>query len=156
MISYMTHITITSDAFENNGQIPKKHGYKNDNHSPQLSFTGIPSDAKSLALIMDDPDAMKPAGKVWSHWIVWNILPDTTQIKENSAPNCSIQGVTDFGTTGYGGPAPPDKEHTYIFTLYALDAILDLPVTTTKKQLEDAIKPHILASAQLCGKYSPD
>ena len=153
----MTNITITSDAFENNGQIPKKHGYKNDNQSPQLSFSGIPSDAKSLALIMDDPDAMKPAGKVWSHWIVWNISPNTTQIKENSVPGEAIQGTTDFGTTGYGGPAPPDKEHTYIFALYALDTTLDLrATTTTKKQLEDAIKPHVLAKAQLCGRYSPD
>lgn len=153
----LADITITSDAFANGGQIPKKYGYKNKNHSPQLSFSGtMPTDTKSLVLIMDDPDAMKPARKVWSHWIVWNIPPHTTQIKENSVPKGAIEGTTDFGSTGYGGPAPPDKEHTYIFALYALDTELDLSASSTKNQLEKAIKSHILAKSELRGKYSPD
>ena len=153
----MTEISISSGAFEDGGQIPKKHGYKNKNRSPQLSFGGqLPADTKSLALIMDDPDAIKPAGKVWSHWLVWNIQPDTEQIKENSSPRGSVEGTTDFGSTGYGGPAPPDAEHVYVFALYALDTVLELPSTTTKKQLEKAIKRHILAKAELRGRYSPD
>lgn len=150
-------ITITSDAFDDGGQIPKEYGYKNKNRSPPLSLSGSPPpDTKSLALIMDDPDAMKPAGKVWSHWIMWNIPPDTTQIRENSAPKGAVEGTTDFGSTGYGGPAPPDKEHTYVFALYALDTELDLSASATKKQLEKAIKSHVLAKAEMRGKYSPD
>ena len=150
-------IAISSDAFADGGQIPKKHGYKNKNRSPQLLFSGdMPQGTKSLALIMDDPDAMKPAGKIWSHWIMWNIPPDTTQISEDSAPKTAVEGTTDFGSTGYGGPAPPDGEHTYVFALYALDTDLNLPASTTKKQLERAIKPHVLAKAELRGRYSPD
>lgn len=153
----MTEINISSSAFEDGEQIPKRHGYKNKNQSPPLLFGGqMPEGTRSLALIMDDPDAMKPAGKVWSHWLVWNIPPDTTQIRENSVPAGSAEGTTDFGSTGYGGPAPPDAEHVYVFALYALDTELNLPASTTKKQLEKAIRPHILAKAELRGRYSPD
>lgn len=153
----MANIMLSSNAFIDNGQIPKKYGYKNQNRSPPLSISGaVPPDTKSLALIMDDPDAMKPAGKVWSHWIVWDIPPDTTKINENSAPLGAVEGMTDFGNTGYGGPAPPDGEHTYVFALYALDTNLGLPASTTKKQLEQAIRNHILAKAELRGRYSPD
>jgi len=154
----VAEIKISSNSFADGGQIPKKHGYKNKNISPQLSFAGqMPEKARSLALIMDDPDAMKPAGKVWSHWLVWNMPTSTTQIKEGSVPPTeAVEGTTDFGSTGYGGPAPPDGEHVYIFALYALDTVLDLPAYTTKNHLENVIKPHILAKAELRGRYSPD
>lgn len=154
----MTGIVISSSAFEDGGRIPRKHGYKNENRSPQLSFSGdVPPGTKSLALIMDDPDAVKPAGKVWSHWIVWNIPPDTRQIPEGSSPAGATEGTTDFGSTGYGGPAPPDAEHTYVFVLYALGvSSIDLGKSATKQQLERAIKPHVLARAELRGRYSPD
>lgn len=153
----MSEISISSDAFKDGGQIPKKYGYKNENRSPPLVFSGAaPPGTKSLALVMDDPDAVKPAGKVWSHWIVWNILPDVTRIPEDSVPKGAVEGVTDFGSSGYGGPAPPDAEHTYVFALYALDATLDLPPSATKQQLEQAIKPHVISKAELRGKYSPD
>ena len=153
----MTGIAISSDAFEDGGRIPRRHGYKNGNVSPTLSFSGVPEGAKSLALIMDDPDAMKPAGKVWSHWIVWNMPPDTARIDEGSAPPAgAVQGTTDFGSTGYGGPAPPDAEHTYVFAVYALDAEIELGESATKQQLEQAIRPHVMAKAEMRGRYSPD
>ncbi len=115
----------------------------------------VPADAKSLALVMDDPDAMGAVGKVWVHWVLWNIDPSTGQISENSIPTDSIQGKTDFGETAYGGPAPPDKEHTYLFKLYALDEKLSLGDGSTKSQLEDAMKNHVIAESKLEGRYAP-
>lgn len=146
---------LTSTAFENGGTIPRKYGYKNDNHSPPLTIREIPKDAKSLALIMDDPDAMGAVGKIWVHWVVWNVDTNSTEIKENSLPAGSVEGTTDFNEVGYGGPAPPDKEHTYVFKLYALDEKLNLQKGSTKKQLEDAMNGHILSEAKLEGKYAP-
>jgi len=146
---------LTSTAFENGGTIPRKYGYKNDNYSPPLTITEIPKEAKSLALIMDDPDAMGAVGKIWVHWVVWNIDTNSTEIKENSLPAGSVEGTTDFNEVGYGGPAPPDKEHTYVFKLYALDEKLNLQKGSTKKQLEDAMNGHILSETKLEGKYAP-
>ena len=150
----MTDLILESAAFKNGEQIPKKYGYKNTNINPPLTIKGIPQDAKSLVLIMDDPDAMGAVGKVWVHWVVWNIAP-TAEIKENSIPVGAIEGKTDFGEVGYGGPAPPDKEHTYIFKLYALDTNLNLKEGTSKKDVEKSMKDHILAEAKLTGRYSP-
>ena len=104
---------------------------------------------------MDDPDAMGAVGKIWVHWVVWNIDSNIEEIKENSVPENSIQGKTDFGETTYGGPAPPDKEHTYVFKLYALDSKLDLKEGSTKAQVEDAMKNHVISEAKLEGRYSP-
>ena len=146
---------INSNAFENGSEIPRKYGYKNGNTSPPLEFNDVPPNSKSLALIMDDPDAMGAVGKVWVHWVLWNIDPKVNQIKENEIPSGSIQGKTDFGEIGYGGPAPPDKEHTYIFKLYALDENLPSPSGATKLELEKAMKNHIIAEARLEGKYAP-
>ena len=114
-------LTLSSDAFSDGEVIPRKYGYKNGNYSPPLKISGVPENTVSLVLIMDDPDAMKAVGKVWVHWVLWNISPQITEFQENSIPSGSIEGKTDFGENGYGGPAPPDKEHTYIFKLYALD-----------------------------------
>lgn len=146
---------ITSPAFKNGESIPRKYGYKNENSSPPLLIDKVPEGTESLVLIMDDPDAMKAVGKVWVHWVLWNIPSNTQEIPENSVPQNSIEGKTDFGEIGYGGPAPPDKEHLYIFKLYALDTKLDLEQNSTKTDLEESMKNHILAEAKLEGKYAP-
>ena len=146
---------IESDSFQNGGEIPRKYGYKKDNVNPTLKINDVPTDAKSLALVMDDPDAMGAVGKVWVHWVVWNIDPSTGEIQENSKPSDSIQGKTDFGEIAYGGPAPPDKEHTYLFKLYALDDKLSLDKGSTKSQLEEAMKNHVIAESKLEGRYAP-
>ena len=144
---------LTSSAFENNGKIPSKYTCDDLNISPQLSILEIPENAKSIVLIMDDPDAMKPAGKVWDHWIVFNISLETTEIIEGKEPQ-GIQGMTSFGRLGYGGPCPPDAEHRYFFKLYALDTILDLKEGATKAEVESAMQDHIIDQAELIGLYS--
>jgi len=146
---------IESNAFQNGGEIPRKYGYKKDNVNPSLIIKDVPTDSKSLVLIMDDPDAMGAVGKIWVHWIVWNIDPSVGEIQENSIPSNSIQGKTDFGEIAYGGPAPPDKEHTYIFKLYALDDNLSLGEGSTKSQVEEAMETHVIAESRLEGKYAP-
>lgn len=146
---------IESSAFQNGSEIPRKYGYKKDNINPPISIKEIPNETKSLALIMDDPDAMGAVGKIWVHWIVWNIDPSNSEIKENSVPSDSVQGKTDFGEISYGGPAPPDKEHTYIFKLYALDEKLSINEGSTKSQVEEAMEGHVLSEAKLEGKYAP-
>nr|ABZ09098.1 putative Phosphatidylethanolamine-binding protein [uncultured marine crenarchaeote HF4000_APKG6D9] len=146
---------LESLAFDNGGTIPQKYGYKNGNLSIPLKISEIPEGTKSLALIMDDPDAMGVVGKVWVHWVLWNISPNTKEILENSIPIDSIEGKTDFGEIGYGGPAPPDKEHTYIFKLYALDEILNLKQGSTKTEVEKSMKEHILIDTKLKGTFAP-
>src|SRR3990172_8054635 len=131
----MSDLILESSAFKNGKEIPKKYGYKTTNINPPLKIKGVPQNTESLVIIMDDPDAMGAVGKIWVHWVIWNIEPNTTEIKENSIPPGSIEGKTDFGEIGYGGPAPPDKEHTYIFKLFALKTKLDLKKGSTKAQL---------------------
>ena len=151
----MDNFTLESEAFVNGGVIPRKYGYKNGNISPPLKINGVPENTLSLALIMDDPDAMGAVGKVWVHWVLWNIDPSTIELKENSIPKDCLEGETDFGEIGYGGPAPPDKEHTYIFKLYALDQKLGADKDSTKKQIQEAMNNHIIAETRLEGRYSP-
>jgi len=146
---------LSSPAFDNGGIIPQKYGYKNKNLSIPLKISEIPEGTKSLALIMDDPDAMDAVGKVWTHWVLWNISPNTKEIIENSIPENSIEGKTDFDEIGYGGPAPPDTEHTYIFKLYALDTILNLKQGSTKTEVEESMKKHILIEGKFEGKFAP-
>ena len=146
---------LKSPAFENGKVIPRKYGYKTENFSPPLQISEIPEGTKSLVLIMDDPDAMGAVGKVWVHWVLWNISPNTKEISENSIPDNSIEGKTDFDEIGYGGPAPPDKEHTYIFKLYALDNTLNLKQGSTKLKVEESMKKHILSETRLEGKFAP-
>jgi len=151
----MNSLSLQSTAFENGEIIPRKYGYKHGNNSPQLKIEGVPEGTKSLVLIMDDPDAMGAVGKIWVHWIVWNISPNTKEIPENSIPMYSIEGKTDFGEIGYGGPAPPDKEHTYIFKLYALDVELSLQEGSTKTDVEKSMNDHIISKTKLKGKFAP-
>lgn len=146
---------VESSAFQNGSEIPRKYGYKKENINPPIIIKEIPDQTKSIALIMDDPDAMGAVGKIWVHWIVWNIDPNTSEIKENSVPSNSIQGKTDFGEIAYGGPAPPDKEHTYIFKVYALDEKLNIKEGSSKSQVEDAMNGHVLSEAKLEGTYAP-
>ena len=148
----MGNLKLTSSAFEDGGEIPRECGYKNGNKAPPLTINGIPEGTKSLALIMDDPDAMEPAGKVWVHWVVWNIEPTATGLE-----NPTEEGMTDFDEVGYGGPAPPDKRHTYVFKLYALDCKV-LPCIggkATKPEVETAMEGYIIEQAILKGTYAP-
>lgn len=143
---------LTSSAFEHEGSIPAAYTCDGGDISPPLHIADVPPGAKSLALIMDDPDAVKPAGHVWDHWVVWNIDPTTIVIAENSAPG--IEGVNSRGKNSYGGPCPPDGEHRYYFKLYALSETLDLPASTLKTDLEQAMDGHILAKTELMGTYT--
>ncbi|AFK18128.2 YbhB/YbcL family Raf kinase inhibitor-like protein [Haloferax mediterranei ATCC 33500] len=148
-------LKLRSPAFDKGSSIPRKYGYTNQNVSPPLQISGVPSDTASLALVMDDPDAVKPAGKVWDHWVVWNIDPETTDIAEGESPTGATEGKNSYGERGYGGPNPPDGEHTYRFLLYALDTTLDLSAGATKADLKTAISGHVLAETQLTGTYAP-
>ena len=147
---------LTSPAFNDGSIIPKKYGYKYENINPPIKIENIPENTKSLVLIMDDPDALLAVGKVWIHWTLWNISPNISEIKENSIPVNSVQGLTDFGEIGYGGPAPPDKEHTYIFRLYAIDSIIELDEGSSKNKIDEEIKNHVISETILTGKFSPN
>ena len=142
----MSEFSISSHDFNEGEEIPKKFGYKFENQQPQIDVKNILDGTKTIALIMDDPDAMGAVGKVWVHWLEYHYVNDITTI---------IQGKNDFGETGYGGPAPPDKRHTYIFKVYALDTVLELKEGYSKQELEDAMKGHIIAEAKLTGTYAP-
>ena len=141
---------ISSPTFEANQMIPSKYTCDGENINPPLQIADVPSAAKSLVLISDDPDA--PMG-TWVHWTAWNISPETKEIGENSAPIGAVEGITSFGNKGYGGPCPPSGTHRYFFKLYALDAMLDLSAGTTKSQLESEIAKHELARTELIGTY---
>lgn len=138
---------LTSPEFKNNGSIPKKFTCQGEDVNPALSIKDIPKGAKSLALVIDDPDA--PMG-TWVHWVVYDI-PIVTEIEENSIPG--KQGMNDFGRNDYGGPCPPSGEHRYFFKVYALDSELNLEEGIRKKDLEKAMAGHILDTAELIGLY---
>ncbi len=140
----MSTFSITSSDFKEGEEIPKKFGYKFENKEPDLIFLNEPKNTQSLALIMDDPDAMAVVGKVWVHWLLYVDSP---------LKNLIMEGKTDFGEIGYGGPAPPNGRHTYIFKGYALDTILDLKEGYSKQELEDAMKGHIIAESKLTGTF---
>ncbi|EKE11715.1 MAG: hypothetical protein ACD_15C00034G0008 [uncultured bacterium] len=142
---------ITSSAFENNALIPKKYTCDGENINPPLKFSHVSSVALSLVLIMHDPDAPKSGG--WTHWTIFNIDPALTSIDENSIPTSAVQGMTDFGKPGYGGPCPPSVTHHYEFKLYALDDKLSLDRQATKEDLEAAMYGHIVEEAVLTGLY---
>jgi Raf kinase inhibitor-like YbhB/YbcL family protein len=146
----MGELKISSPAFTHNGSIPAKYTCDGSDTNPPLRIENVPGKAKSLALIVDDPDA--PAG-TWVHWVVWNIPAATSEIGENSVPPGAMQGKTDFGRNVYGGPCPPSGTHRYFFKLYALDATLDLRPATTKKELEKAMDGHIIERAEMIGVY---
>ena len=146
----MEGVMISSSLFARNGVIPVKYTCDGKNVSPPLRFEGVPAGARSLALIMDDPDA--PAG-TWDHWVVWNIAPATREIGEGSVPPGGIEGKNSWGRPGYGGPCPPSGVHRYVFRLYALDTLLNIPSSSTKRDLERAMHGHILGMGELVGLY---
>lgn len=140
---------LSSPAFEHNQNIPPKYTCDGENISPPLHISQVPAEAKSLVLIVDDPDA--PA-KTWVHWVVFNIDPGATEVTEGAAP-AGIEGTTDFGKPGYGGPCPPSGTHRYFHKIYALDTQLDLTASATKTDVEAAMEGHILDKAELVGLY---
>jgi Raf kinase inhibitor-like YbhB/YbcL family protein len=144
-------LSITSSAFENTGTIPTEYTADGRDVNPPLAFSGVPAGAKSLVLIMDDPDA--PVG-TWDHWIVWNIPPDTREIAAGSMPAGAVRGANGWGRSDYGGPSPPSGTHRYFFKLYALDTTLDLKAGAKKAAVEQAMEGHILTKAELVGVYS--
>ncbi len=147
-----TTMELTSPAFKHNGKIPSKYTCEGENVSPPLKIDDAPLDVKSFVLIMDDPDAVKPAGKIWVHWVVFNIPGETEEIAEGEEPK-GVQGEGTSGDLGYQGPCPPDGEHRYFFRLYALDEELPLKEGATKVEIEDAMEGHILEETELVGKY---
>ncbi len=152
-------LTLTSDVFENGKEIPALHTCEGKDVSPAIAWSGVPSGARSLALIMDDPDAPDPAAPkmVWVHWVLYNIptsAPGLPQaVKPEALPAGTSQGRNDWGRTGYGGPCPPIGRHRYFFKLYALDSLLPDLNGPTKAQLEAAMQGHIVEQATLMGTY---
>ena len=149
--------TISSTAFQNGGDIPKKFTCDGADVSPPLSWTGTPGNVQSFALIADDPDA--PAG-TWTHWVVYDLPANVTELEENVSkvdklPNDARQGRNDFRKLGYGGPCPPPgKAHRYFLKLYALDTKLNLAPGASKQDVEQAVQGHVLGQTELMGKYS--
>lgn len=141
---------ITSSAFQQGGNVPSKFSCDGANTSPPLQVSDVPSGAKSVVLVVDDPDA--PSG-LFTHWTVWNIPPQTSTIAEGSTPK-GVQGTNDFGKSSYGGPCPPSGAHRYYFKIFALDRGLDLPSGAKRSQLDAAMKGHVIAQGQLMGRYA--
>lgn len=137
-------------VFADGEKIPSKYTCDGEDLAPELTITDVPDYAKSLVLIVDDPDA--PMG-TWVHWLLYNIPTDTTKINAKNLPAEVKSGITDFGRVGWGGPCPPSGTHRYFFKLYAIDKVLDLPQGATKAQLESAIKDHIIEEDQIIGLY---
>jgi Raf kinase inhibitor-like YbhB/YbcL family protein len=153
-------ITLSSAAFDANQSIPQRHTADGVNLSPPLSWSGLPEGAEQLALIVDDPDA--PRDEPFVHWVIYGIPVEADRLPENvpsdqklSAPVLALQGVNDFGNTGYGGPSPPKGHgvHHYHFKLYALDQDLNLAPGLTKQRLLEKIQGHVLAEGELVGVY---
>lgn len=140
---------IESSAFKHNEKIPAKYTCDGENISPPLAISEVPGNAKSLVLIVHDPDA--PAG-TWVHWNVWNIPPQTKEVREGGVPQ-GIEGATSFNKPGYGGPCPPSGTHRYFFKLYALDTMLDLPSSAMKGEIEKSMTGHIIAYHEFIGLY---
>jgi Raf kinase inhibitor-like YbhB/YbcL family protein len=152
-------IRLTSPAFAEGQMIPREYTCDGEDRSPPVEWSGVPSQARSLALTCDDPDA--PAG-TWSHWVAYNLPPEVASLPEALAASNPVrlesgaearQGKNDFGKIGYGGPCPPSGTHRYIFRLYALDTRLEPLAGATRGTLLTALKGHVLAEGRLMGKY---
>ena len=151
--------TITSTAFQYNGEIPTSYTCQGQDLSPPLQWQGIPPGTRSLALIVDDPDAPDPRAPkmTWVHWVLYNLPPESTGLPEGVSsvdlPPGTKEGLNDWKRSGYGGPCPPIGRHRYFHKLYALDVILDVMVRPEKAKIEAAMKGHIIAQAELVGTY---
>ena len=152
-------LTLTSTSFQHNGMIPSRYTCDGMNVSLPLSWSGVPENAKSLVLIVDDPDAPDPKTPkmTWVHWVLYNIPPDTHGLHEGIAaaalPPGTLQGKNDWQKVGYGGPCPPTGNHRYFHKLVALDIVLPDLKSPTKAALEAAMKGHIISRAELVGRY---
>lgn len=152
--------SLTSTAFTSQSAIPSRFTCEGEDISPPLVFGGVPAGAKSLALIVDDPDAPDPDAPrtVWVHWVLYDMPPSTRELAENAShaglPEGTREGINDWKRLGYGGPCPPIGKHRYFFKLYALDAMLGDLRRPTKQALLRAMEPHVLASAELVGTYA--
>jgi len=152
-------LVLTSPVFNNNGEIPQQFSCDGEDISPALSWSSVPPEAKSLALIVDDPDAPDPAAPrmTWVHWVLYNLPPTSTGLSENitpdQLPSGTLQGQNDWQSTGYGGPCPPIGRHRYFVKLYALDTVLPDLRSPTKAQLEAAMQGHIISHVELIGTY---
>ena len=142
---------LTSQAFTNDGKIPDKYTKYGDNLIPPLHFESVPDKARSLALLVDDPDAPKGT---FNHWLLFNVDPRTHDIKEGTVPVMATQGQNDYGEIGYGGPQPPSGEHHYMFKAFALDTVLPLARNAKRQEFEREIKGHVIDTATLVGKYA--
>ena len=144
---------LTSPAFKDHAIIPSRYTCEGDNVSPPLEISEVPAHAKSLVLLMDDPDVPKTlrVDGMWDHWVLFNLPPTLKKIAEGTSPG--TLGKNTSGKNKYEGACPPDREHRYFFRLYALDVLLSLHAGATKKEVEGAIKGHILAEAKLMGRY---
>ncbi len=153
------NMTITSPAFSNNESIPARFTCSGEDISPALHWSGVPTAAKSLALIVDDPDAPDPARPkmTWVHWVLYNIPPYSEGLSEaipaKALPEGTAQGINDWHRTGYGGPCPPIGRHRYFFKLYALDTVLTETKNATKAQVEKAMQGHVIESAEFMGTF---
>ena len=142
---------VISPDFSEGGNIPERFTCDGQDVSPTLRIEGVPRAAKSLVLIADDPDARSGT---FTHWLMWNLAPDLTEILATTPPAGAVQGVNDFGRNDYGGPCPPSGVHRYHFRLFALDTTLELPAKSKRKVLDAAIQGHTIAEATLMGRYA--
>ena len=147
-------MNLSSGVFENGGVIPAKYTCDGDQTSLPLHWNGVPTEAKSLALIMDDPDALPVANKIWDHWILFNMPAQDGSLAEGERPTHGVVGSNGSGKAEYQGPCPPNGEHAYRFRLYALDTMLDLAEGAPKEAVEKALSGHILAESHLEGRYT--
>ncbi len=152
-------LTLSSPAFTADAEIPRRYTCDGDDQSPPLDWSGVPEQASSLVLIVDDPDAPDPAAPrmTWVHWVLFNLPADSSglpeAVKDDGLPEGTQQGVNDWGRTGYGGPCPPIGRHRYFHKLYVLDSVLTQLKHPTKAQLEAAMQGHVLEQAELIGTF---
>jgi Raf kinase inhibitor-like YbhB/YbcL family protein len=152
-------LILNSAAFPHQGEIPRRHTCDGEDTSPPLTWSGLPAGTRSLALIVDDPDAPDPKAPkmTWVHWVLYNLSPEAAGLPEavasSALPRGALEGTNDWGRTGYGGPCPPIGRHRYFHKLYALDTVLPDLGRPSKAALERAMKVHVLAEAQLVGTY---
>jgi Raf kinase inhibitor-like YbhB/YbcL family protein len=150
-------MNLTSSAFAQKGAIPKKYTCNGNDTSPPLSWSGVPAEAKSLVLIVDDPDAPDPAAPemTWVHWVLYNLPPSAGGLAEGvkNRPSGTAEGINDWQRTGYGGPCPPVGRHRYFHKLYALDMVIQGLNRPNKAAIEKAMQGHVVARADLVGTY---
>lgn len=162
MLEFIMSLALTSPAFSHNGPIPKQYTCQGDDVSPALAWDDLPEGTKSLALIVDDPDAPDPAAPTttWIHWVLYNIPPSASGLKKaiepTDLPRGAREGKNDWKRTGYGGPCPPIGRHRYFHKLYALDVMLPDLKQPTKTELENAMKGHVIGKIELIGTYQKD